>query len=278
MFIVCLVILCREMAHPCPSGSRLKKKVLSNLEPEGQVFSKIMCVFLDILMIVMNWKWWLWVRHPHQIHHLKVCPCLYQTILTIKFTTQMFRHFRLGFSRYGTSRCPFVSGQKNLLVSLSLCPGTRAVAKIPGQTSLSWDVPGQNHYLIGKKDVKKSQKLSFFSAVNCNICTLFSLLTRGCPRIIRDETGCLVPACSMAKYQNAVYSKVSLLRSVARFLACPILPLSRDKEGTSVSSLLSPGTMKRLLSLCPAGQENPVPLESLLYTPLLIKFTGNLYD
>ena len=58
-------------------------------------------------------------------------------------------------------------------------------------------------------------------------------------------------------------SQVSLLRSVARFLACPIVPVSRDKEGTSVSSLLSPGTMKRLLSLCPTGQGNYAPLETL---------------
>jgi hypothetical protein len=29
---------------------------------------------------------------------------------------------------------------------VSLCPGTRAGAKIPGQTPLSRDVPGQNHF------------------------------------------------------------------------------------------------------------------------------------
>jgi hypothetical protein len=31
------------------------------------------------------------------------------------------------------------------LVPVSLCPGTRAAVKIPGQTPMSWDVPGQNH-------------------------------------------------------------------------------------------------------------------------------------
>ena len=44
-------------------------------------------------------------------------------------------------------RCP--GTKKSFLAPLSLCPGTRAAAKIPGQTLLSRDVPGQNHYLIG---------------------------------------------------------------------------------------------------------------------------------
>ena len=43
-----------------------------------------------------------------------------------------------------TSHCPFVPGQRNVLVLVSLSPGTRAGAKILGQTSLSWDIPGQN--------------------------------------------------------------------------------------------------------------------------------------
>jgi hypothetical protein len=52
----------------------------------------------------------------------------------------------LGIPRDGTSCCPFVPVQKYFLVSLSFCPGTRAGAKILGQTPLSWDVPGQNHF------------------------------------------------------------------------------------------------------------------------------------
>ena len=40
--------------------------------------------------------------------------------------------------------------------------------------------------------------------------------------------------------------------------------VSRDNEGTSVPLSLCPGTMKRLLSLCPAGQENSVPLKALI--------------
>ena len=34
-----------------------------------------------------------------------------------------------GTNRDGTSRCPFVPGQRNFLVSVSLCPGTRAGEK-----------------------------------------------------------------------------------------------------------------------------------------------------
>ena len=44
-----------------------------------------------------------------------------------------------GTNRNGTSCCPFVPGQRNFLVPVSLCPGTRAGAKIPGQTPLSLD-------------------------------------------------------------------------------------------------------------------------------------------
>ena len=41
-------------------------------------------------------------------------------------------------------------------VPLSLCPGTKAGAKIPGQTPLSRDIPGQDHF--PKKDVLKQEK------------------------------------------------------------------------------------------------------------------------
>ena len=53
---------------------------------------------------------------------------------------------RDGTNRDGTSRCPFVPGQKMFLVPVSLCPGTRAGANVPGQTPLSRDVPGQNKF------------------------------------------------------------------------------------------------------------------------------------
>ena len=39
---------------------------------------------------------------------------------------------------------------------MSLCPGTRAGANVPGQTPLSRDVPGQNH---PPKKAKKQEKV-----------------------------------------------------------------------------------------------------------------------
>ena len=55
----------------------------------------------------------------------------------------------------------------------------------------------------------------------------------------------------------------------ARFWACPVVPLSRDNEGTSVMLSLCPGTTKRLMSLCPGRQENLVPLETLVWNVIL---------
>jgi hypothetical protein len=55
-----------------------------------------------------------------------------------------------------------VPGQKYFLVPLSLCPGTRAEAKIPGQTLLSRDVPGKNLFpqtnKKQEKDVLKQER------------------------------------------------------------------------------------------------------------------------
>ena len=52
--------------------------------------------------------------------------------------------------------------------------------------------------------------------------------------------------CSGTKYQNPV-----LACFLSRFWACPVVPLFRDNEWTSVP-----------LSLCPRGQENPIQLET----------------
>ena len=59
---------------------------------------------------------------------------------------------RAGTILVGTFQFPFVPRQKYFLVLLSLCLGTRAGAKVRGQTPLSWDVQGQNHF------PKKQQK------------------------------------------------------------------------------------------------------------------------
>ena len=47
------------------------------------------------------------------------------------------------------SRCPFVPGQKSFLVPLSFWPGTRAAVNIPGQDSLSRNVPRDKITLFG---------------------------------------------------------------------------------------------------------------------------------
>jgi hypothetical protein len=54
---------------------------------------------------------------------------------------------------------PIVPGEKYFLVLLSLCPGTWAGAKIPGQIPLSRDVPEQNHFpKKQEKDILKQEK------------------------------------------------------------------------------------------------------------------------
>ena len=96
--------------------------------------------------------------------------------------------------------CPFVPGQKkftcpavplsrdkkNFLVLLSLFPGTRAAAKIVGQTPWSLDVQGQNNCQRKTKILKSFffSKFLFF--------TLLYLLSHGCPGIFRDGTGQVV--------------------------------------------------------------------------------------
>jgi hypothetical protein len=73
-----------------------------------------------------------------------------------KFHKKAYKGFQVsGTNRDGKSRCPFVLGQKSFLVPVSLCPWTRARANVPGQTPLSRDVPGQNHF---NKRTQKTEK------------------------------------------------------------------------------------------------------------------------
>ena len=51
----------------------------------------------------------------------------------------------------GGGRVSFVTGQKKVLVPVSLCPGTRAGANVPGQTLMSRDVPEQKNFENFKK-------------------------------------------------------------------------------------------------------------------------------
>ena len=107
-------------------------------------------------------------------------------------------------------------------VLLSLCPGTRAAARILGKTSLSQDVPGQKMF----KKALNFQKKPFVP-----------WLSRDCPG--RDGTGFQnpIPARSVAKYQNPSQVLTGCpgpSRPAVRFWACPVVPLSRDNEGISV--------------------------------------------
>ena len=81
---------------------------------------------------------------------------------------------KLVFPRDGTSRCPFVPGQKKILVPVSRCPGTRAGANVPGQTPLSRPVPGQNDLKI----FKKKDQISHFRTSFLCFRTSFPVLER----------------------------------------------------------------------------------------------------
>ena len=118
----------------------------------------------------------------------------------------------------GTSRgCPGTlwEGTIYFLVLVSLRPGTRAGAKILGQTPLT-RLPGTIWL------AKKSKNSNFFFSI-------FLLAPK-------DGTGRKNPALArpVARCQNAISAS-------ARFWACPVVPLSRD--------------MKRLLSLCPMDKK-----------------------
>ena len=132
------------------------------------------------------------------------------------------------FSNYpGTKKfpCPAVplSQNKNVFLVLQpFCPGKRAGAKIPRQTPVSQNIPGQNQYLIGEKTKK------MFS----------SGASLGKDRLSKSHHG--LSFCKMSK-TRAVPFELALLS-------------------------LCPGTMKGPLSHCPEGQENPVPLETLVAT------------
>jgi hypothetical protein len=77
-----------------------------------------------------------------------------------------------GTNRDETSRYLFVLGQNNILVLLSFCPGTRAGAKIPGQTLLSRD----------KITITLSKIVK-----NCNFFLFFCYCPASQPRTERDR-------------------------------------------------------------------------------------------
>ena len=140
--------------------------------------------------------------------------------------------------------------QKSFFIPLSLCPGTRAEAKIPGQTLLSRDVPRR----------PKCQFFFFFFLIIffplLFLLFLVSRLRTGLDRLSKSRPGqsrgkmskfCSVPVHPLVKCQNPV----------------PAVPW-HDFELVPLS--LCPGTMKKLLSLCLARQDCSIPLETLVST------------
>ena len=117
--------------------------------------------------------------------------------------------FWLGFPRDGTSR-----DKPGREVPLSFCPGTKTnfLSRCPfapgqGQEQMSWDknlCPGTNF--------KKM--------------TRFPVLERHFPVLEHPFLLCSVPVFG---YQGPSHPE-----PLTRFLACPVVPLSRDNEGTSV--------------------------------------------
>ena len=154
----------------------------------------------------------------------------------------------VGFPRDGTSRCP---GTKKNLVPVSLCPGTRAGANVPGQTPLSRDkITFPKEHKKQEKDVPKHEndQISCFRTSFSCFRTSFPVLEHPFP--VLEHPFLLCPVLS---------------RVPSRILAVPARPVPwQDFELVPLS--LCPGTMKELLSLCPEKLHCPVPLEILVKT------------
>ena len=102
---------------------------------------------------------------------------------------------------------------------------------VPGQTPLSPEVPGQNYFFKGNQQESSKtgnyRKKIVIVPSHPAFRPRFFQKTSDCPVL------CPVPS-----------------RPMARFWACP--------------DVLCPGTMKKLLSLCPVKLHCPVPLETLI--------------
>ena len=175
---------------------------------------------------------------------------------------------KLGFPRDRTSRgtsrdkkvslfhCPFVPGQKRFC--LSRCPFVPG----QGQVQKSRDklfCPRTNR---GKK-ISKQKKINLKTKSKIVIFLFFfSFCTVAVPGYSGTGRDRLSKSCPAPSRDKISKSRPGPFRG--KILSLSHCPLSRDKEGTSVPLSLCPGTMKGLLSLCPAGQENPVPLDPSL--------------
>ena len=189
-----------------------------------------------------------------------VCPLLLFHILSARSMAKPL--CPLGFPRDGTSRCPFVPGQKKILVPVSLCPGTRAGANVPGQTPLSRpgtkslaqkntktgkgrsktgkdvpkqekDVPKQEKDVPKQEKVVLKQKRTFQNRKKCSEtgnhwkkCHFFNVFSFvSAPRDVpgRDGTGCQNPVPSHGKILSL--SRCPFVPGQGRNF-CPVVPKS----------------------------------------------------
>jgi hypothetical protein len=161
---------------------------------------------------------------------------------------------------------------------VSLCPGTRAGAKIPGQTPLSRDVPGQNALNIFRKNDQISCFRTSFPVLERPFPVLehpFSVFEHPFPVLEHP-----FPVLECTQPQKSDFFLKIGTSSKKNIYNCPAVP-SRDvpgqrvkipahpvpwKEFELVPLSLCPGTTRKLLSLCPEKLHCPVPLETLVGT------------
>ena len=162
----------------------------------------------------------------------------------------------------GTGRpvVPVSGDKKSNLVPVSRCPGTRAEANVPGQIPLFRPVPGQNNLNF----FKKKDQISHFRTSFLCFRTSFPVLERpflfqSIPFLFQNVLFCSVPFCPASRPGFWLSRPVPDFgcpdpsRPLARFLACPVVPLSRDNDGISVP-------LSRKVSLSrPVGNANINP-------------------
>ena len=174
----------------------------------------------------------------------------------------LFLQYVLGFPRDATGH--FIPGQKSSLVLLSLYPRLKKFAcptvalfrdkSIRKNSGTNSSVPGDPRTKSLPDLPKKLQKILkngdlFFFFKICNFLLFFPSILH--PVLGRDGTGCQNPV-----LDGPVAQEVKILSWPIPWQDFELVPLS-----------LCPGTMEVLLSFCPAGQENPVLLETLVCTP-----------
>jgi hypothetical protein len=135
---------------------------------------------------------------------------------------------------------------------VSLCPGTRAKANVPGQNPLSRYVPGQNELKFSKTNDQISHFRTSFSCFR----TSFPVFEHRF--LFSNVLFCSVPFCPMSRPGFWLSLPVP-----SRILAVPARPVPWQ-DFWLVPLSLCPGTMKELLSPCPEKLHCPVPLKTLI--------------